>query len=194
MTTWRITFVCEGNVCRSPYAALTLRSRCHGSRHPGVEVSSAGTHASPGAPADPMLRALVRPDDLAALERHRAHPIAADALRRQHLVVTMTRAQRSAVLDVAPAVLQRVFTVAEVIRMTARLRDDASRIDPALAVHELLARGRPESPARSDDDVPDPVGGDAETFRRMARTLDTAVDGLVLLLRSVPAGPTGAAG
>ncbi len=42
----RLVFVCQGNICRSPYASIKARSL-------GVISASFGLEAAPGAPADP---------------------------------------------------------------------------------------------------------------------------------------------
>ena len=48
----RVTMVCTGNICRSPYAAVLLRQGLAWARPGAFEVTSAGTHALVGRPMD----------------------------------------------------------------------------------------------------------------------------------------------
>jgi protein-tyrosine phosphatase len=77
--------------------------------------------------------------------------IASDA----DLVLTMTRAHRDAVLELAPHRLHRTFTLSEAARLAsvhdARSVADLAALRPHLAAHELT-------------DVVDPIGQGAEHF------------------------------
>ena len=59
---FRVLFVCTGNICRSPMAEGLLRHILPERLKSKVTVSSAGTHAIDGNPAEPLA-------DLAAQER-----------------------------------------------------------------------------------------------------------------------------
>jgi protein-tyrosine phosphatase len=77
--------------------------------------------------------------------------IASDA----DLVLTMTRAHRDAVLELAPRQLHRTFTLSEAARLAtecnARNVADLAALRPHLAAHELT-------------DIVDPIGQGAEHF------------------------------
>jgi protein-tyrosine phosphatase len=77
--------------------------------------------------------------------------IASDA----DLVLTMTKAHRDAVLDLAPHQLHRTFTLSEASclasEFSARSVADLAALRPQLAGHELA-------------DIPDPIGQGAEVF------------------------------
>jgi protein-tyrosine phosphatase len=77
--------------------------------------------------------------------------IASDA----DLVLTMTRAHRNAVLELAPRQLLRTFTLSEAARLVsecnARNVADLAELRPHLATHDL-------------QDIPDPIGQDAKGF------------------------------
>jgi protein-tyrosine phosphatase len=77
--------------------------------------------------------------------------IASDA----DLVLTMTRAHRDAVLELAPHRLHRTFTLSEAARLAtvhnARSVADLAALRPHLAAHELT-------------DIADPIGQGAEHF------------------------------
>jgi protein-tyrosine phosphatase len=71
------------------------------------------------------------------------------------LVLTMTRAHRDTVLELAPHQLHRTFTLSEaallVSQCHAQTVADLAALRPQLAVHEL-------------SDIPDPIGQSAEFF------------------------------
>jgi protein-tyrosine phosphatase len=71
------------------------------------------------------------------------------------LVLTMTKAHRDTVLELAPRQLHRTFTLTEAARLTsecnARNIADLAALRPTLAGHEL-------------SDIPDPIGQGAEFF------------------------------
>jgi protein-tyrosine phosphatase len=77
--------------------------------------------------------------------------IASDA----DLVLTMTRAHRDTVLELAPRQLHRTFTLSEAARLAsdcnARNIADLAALRPHLATHEL-------------SDIPDPIGRAADFF------------------------------
>jgi len=75
--------------------------------------------------------------------------IAADA----DLVLTMTRAHRDAVLELAPHQLHRTFAVSEASRLASDTQDVAG-----------LAALRPQLATQELPDVPDPIGQGAEFF------------------------------
>ncbi len=77
--------------------------------------------------------------------------IASDA----DLVLTMTKAHRDTVLELAPRQLHRTFTLSEASRLASEFNaqtvSDLAALRPQLAAHEL-------------SDVPDPIGRGAETY------------------------------
>jgi protein-tyrosine phosphatase len=118
------------------------------------DASSAGTRAVIGHP--------IHHDAARVLEelggdvsnfaaRQLTEGIASDA----DLVLTMTKAHRDIVLELAPRRLHMVFTLSEAARL-------ASECD-AQAVADLAAL-RPQLAAHEMSDVPDPIGRSAETF------------------------------
>lgn len=185
MTERRILFVCEGNVCRSPYAvaAFTERWSTLAGARPTI-VSSAGTRAVVDAGAHDLLRPHVRDHD--ALDRHRARQITAPIVREQDLVLTMSRAQRGVVLDLVPAALRRTFSLGEVQRLAEPLLDgwQTDTLRQGDTLHELLGRQRAAIGGASSagDDVADPVLDGPAAFAGMATRVDRAVDELVALL------------
>ena len=80
-----LAFVCQGNICRSPYASARARSL-------GVRAVSFGLEAADGAPADPMAvqNALYRGMDLSA---HRSARAEASSFAKDDLIIVFEPGQ-----------------------------------------------------------------------------------------------------
>lgn len=112
-----ILLVCAANVCRSPLAELTLRSRF--AQLPGlaeVHLESAGISVREPRPVCPDVEAFDEGGpwrELAA--EHRSRALAAADVLRAGLVLTASRSVRSTVVVAAPAHRGRVFTLREAV-------------------------------------------------------------------------------
>lgn len=75
----RVVFVCQGNICRSPFAAALLRARLAGT--PGIVVTSAGMMPRPGRPTPDLGLAAAQAQgiDLTAHRSAWLDPAAAEA-------------------------------------------------------------------------------------------------------------------
>lgn len=91
----RVLFVCTGNTCRSPLAVLALRAEL-GDDAALVELSSAGTAASPGQPASEGTRRIAAADGF-DLSAHRSRSVSAEMARAADFVFVMSPAHRAAV-------------------------------------------------------------------------------------------------
>ena len=133
---FRVICVCTGNVCRSP-AAERLLAHALG---PSVTPSSAGIQALIGQPISAPMDALIAEvgADPAGFE---ARVLTEAQLREADLVLAMTRAHRSAIVELAPAAVRRCFTLREYARLLGQLPPTAlpdgspgergPRLDPA---------------------------------------------------------------
>jgi protein-tyrosine-phosphatase len=87
-----ILFICQGNICRSPFAAAAFRRLVPVTFSNSTSVSSAG-FIGPGRPSPEhaLTTARARGIDMSA---HRSRIITSENLRAADLVVVMSRAQR----------------------------------------------------------------------------------------------------
>ena len=92
----RVLFVCTGNTCRSPLAAIALRAELADDAAQ-IEISSAGTAAVPGQPASEGSRRVATADGF-DLSTHRSRVLTAELARAADLVFVMSEGHRASVL------------------------------------------------------------------------------------------------
>ncbi len=155
-----LLFVCTGNTCRSPMAEVLARTAA-AERLPDLRVGSAGTFATPGAPAAPEARAVVADHGL-DLEDHRSRPLTPGMAAEAGLVPCMSEAHRRSAADLGAG---------------------------ARAV--LLSDYLPEGDPLRGRSIVDPIGGGPEAYREAFEVLERAVDGLVRRLAEARAEPSG---
>ncbi len=171
---FRLLCVCEGNICRSPVAALLLQAALG----PDVEVASAGTHALVGAPMAPPMAALLGDQELGS-DAFRARQLERHHLRQADLVLTMTREQRGRVATLDPAAVRRTFTLRELARLLAAV--DRAALPPGTVVERLHEAVPVAGAARRyvadprDDDIADPYGRADAAYRRAFEEIADAV-------------------
>jgi protein-tyrosine phosphatase len=102
-----ILFVCEGNICRSPTAAVLLRDALGDS---ATEAASAGLRALVGKPIDATAQQLLLDHGLDG-SAHRARQASAALLRAADLILAMERRQVHAIARAAPEVSGKVFVL-----------------------------------------------------------------------------------
>jgi protein-tyrosine phosphatase len=191
----RLLFVCTGNVCRSPLAerlALAWARKSLGGAVAGLELLSAGLQAPEGRPMDPRSAAVLTRlggDPAGA----RATPFVPAVAETADLVLTMTRAQRRAVLETVPRGLRRTFTLLEAadlmdgvdlrglehLPLDDRARELAARLD-ARRAHRTSTR---------EDNIEDPIGRDAAVHEQVGDTIAAALRPLAAVLFLKTAAP-----
>jgi len=175
-----ILVVCTGNICRSPMAEGFLRDaldRRLGDRRPAV--SSAGTAGWEGAPAMPESVDAARGFGV-DISEHRGRRITIDMARDADLLLCMASEHRDMICSAAPDLIERAFTLKELVRLLeARpvgAHDDGltARVRGA----DEARRARAIAPSR-DEDVADPLGQPPEAYRAIAWELHDLIDRLV---------------
>ncbi|MGV0646401.1 low molecular weight phosphatase family protein [Mycolicibacterium sp. XJ2546] len=144
----RLLFICTGNICRSPMAERLAAAYGARLQIPHLQTASAGTQAVIGhaiqSDAALVLEKLGG-DSANFAARQLTSRIASDA----DLVLTMTRAHRDAVLELAPRQLNKTFTLSGAARLVsdfnARNVPDLAALRPQFRTSDLL-------------DIPDPIG------------------------------------
>ncbi|MFH8494093.1 low molecular weight protein-tyrosine-phosphatase [Streptomyces coeruleorubidus] len=154
--TYRVCFVCTGNICRSPMAEIVFRARVAEAGLGGlVEIDSAGTggwHEGDG--ADPRTVAVLAKNGYATA--HTARRFQPSWFSRLDLVVALDAGHLRALRRLAPT------------------EQDAQKV-------RLL---RSYDTAAGDDlDVPDPYYGGAEGFEECLEMVEAASAGLLAAVR-----------
>jgi protein-tyrosine phosphatase len=106
-----VLVVCIGNICRSPMAEVLLAKTL-----PQITVSSAGTGALIGHPADPIAQALMAEREL-DLGYHRARQVTQAMCVEADLILTMDEGQRRHIENNYPLTRGRVFRLAETAKL-----------------------------------------------------------------------------
>lgn len=181
----RILFVCTGNVCRSPFLELVFRARVARLGLNRITLSSAGTAALINHPiAQPMAAILdERGIDSTAF---RASSLRRGDIEVADLIVTAGIEHRAAVSRLHPAARDRTFTALQIRRLAPVLPDGGAPDAPlrSLARRLAAARGTLGGPSRAEaDDLPDPWGRSAHSYRVSAGRMDDALKALFTLLR-----------
>lgn len=186
-----VLVVGSANICRSPAAERLLRARLGADG--AVAVASVGTHATLDEPLPPPLVDLLAttwPTD----GPHTAAQLEPAMVEAADLVLTTSRAERSAVVRLVPGAVRRTFTLRELARVAAHLGpvslpdgDVPARL-AALVTAAAPHRGptAPKDPA--DDDVLDPYGHDEQAYAAAFGQVREAADTIARTIRPELAG------
>jgi low molecular weight protein-tyrosine phosphatase len=177
-----ILAVCTGNVCRSPAAERLLANRLG----PTVSVSSAGTHALVGHPISEPMAALLRRTGVEP-KPFEARRLSEQMLKDADLILPMTRAQRSFIVELWPPAVRRSFTLREFARLLTLV--DPSAVPPGRAADRfpdamrLAAAERARSRVSAEeDDVVDPFRLADDVYVKSFDQIMSAVEVIVARL------------
>ncbi|MDC0768445.1 low molecular weight protein-tyrosine-phosphatase [Streptomyces sp. HD] len=154
--TYRVCFVCTGNICRSPMAESVFRARVEEAGLGGlVEVDSAGTGGwHEGDPADPRTASVL--EEHGYDSGHAARQFQQSWFARLDLVIALDAGHLKALRRLAPS------------------PEDAAKV-------RLL---RSYDPAAGDDlDVPDPYYGGRDGFEECLEMVEAASTDLLAAVR-----------
>ena len=178
--------VCTGNICRSPAVERLLTARL--GPDSGVVVVSAGTHAVVGhAVSRPMIGLMEEAGARAA--GFVARQLTVPEVRHADLILALTRKHRSAIVEMQPSAVRRVFTLLELARLAETVDPgalpDGSPAERLAALVPLAAaeRGRHRSHHAAQDDVIDPYGRGATVYAQVFETILPAVELIAKIAR-----------
>ena len=116
-----LTFVCQGNICRSPFAEYLLRARLIGPGHP-LRVSSAGMLPLEGRPSPPAARAAARAFGI-DLAPHRSRHFDETMAGADELVLVFDEVSLSATLDRYPDLAGQIISLGSLFADGAPIPD-----------------------------------------------------------------------
>ncbi|WP_214402294.1 hypothetical protein [Pseudonocardia lacus] len=186
--TFRLLFVCTGNVCRSPFAEILTRhllvGRLGGRAAAAFDVRSAGVRAVVGAAMDPLSRAELAPWhlDTTVAAGFTARQLRPEMLAEADLVLGASTRHRSSALRLNPAALATAFSVREFARLAATVAPTELHGGPTARMRALVdavRNRRGTLPPPDDDSVPDPMGRPAQAHHEAAELIRRAVQTVV---------------
>ena len=135
----RVAVVCQGNICRSPFAAALLRDRL-ASVLPGVEVRSFGMLPMPGRPTPEYGQESARAYGI-DLSPHRSQHLGAEAAQATALFVVFDAVNRRAILQRYPGVAAPLLRLGDFAPGVGEINDPIDRDRPFYeATYAAIAR------------------------------------------------------
>lgn len=216
---FEVLFVCHANQCRSAMAerlanrAFADRLGVRGSK---LSVSSAGTHARAGVPMHRTAAEVLR-ERRAYADCFGSRLLTPPLLASPDLILTATREQRTACMNLVPSVARRTFTLRQFGRLATTVgtvstwsprrselfsgggagagihTDSPTRRLQALLDEIASVRSRLPTVKPDEDDLADPVRGPIEEFRVCADEIQRTIDALIEVI-ATPAADLAAAG
>lgn len=158
MQPFKVLFVCTGNQCRSPMAQGILNAMLQKERIQSIQSDSAGTYAVYGyTPTDEAV--ILSGERGVDIADYLSKPISPQLVEEADLILVMGRMHHAAVMNMAPAAIDKVFL--------------------------LKSFGRNETDPDLKGEIADPIGGDREEYVRCFEELDREVNRVFPLIRKM---------
>ena len=101
-------FVCFGNIMRSPMAELMFKRALGERNQDGIQVSSAGIHATPGSPAHPRAQIAARELGL-SLDHHQSQLLTHEMADQADAILAMDFQNKAELVSLFPEARDKVF-------------------------------------------------------------------------------------
>lgn len=171
----KLLFICTGNICRSPTAERLAEAYAASQQADALFISSAGTGAVIGHAIHPQAARVI--EDLGGnSDQFAARQLTPQLAAEADLILTMTKAHRDAVLELAPRKLHQTFTLGEVALLTSL--HNARSVKDLAALRSLIG-------TRSMD-IADPIGRSPEIFTAVGEQIADVVPTVVRLCLTPP--------
>jgi protein-tyrosine phosphatase len=170
---FRILAVCTGNICRSPMLERVLQSQFDHIAVGEFEVTSAGTGALVGSPIDTQVAELIHLLGGKSTD-FEARQLKKETIEGKDLILGLTREHRSSVVDLAPSLVSKTFTLREFVRALTTLQGDTTLSGPRRwrEIVPKAVRSRKANPLSPEaDDVVDPHKRPNHIYQQMTREL-----------------------
>lgn len=175
-----ILTVCTGNICRSPLAQQILAQQL--ADIPEVEVSSAGVRAMVDHPMPAYSLEIAQANGVVDAQAHRARQLTTTLIDASSLILAMDRTHRTAIVELSPKSVKRVFTVRDFGRLCSVTTDAhiVAELQGSSTVDKLQAAVVAATLSRSDllplenatdEDVIDPFGQAQSMYHQSAAQL-----------------------
>ncbi|MDT7703963.1 MAG: low molecular weight protein-tyrosine phosphatase [Pseudonocardiales bacterium] len=190
--TFRLVYVCTGNICRSPVAEIMTRhlliGKLGGRLASRFDVSSAGVSAVVDSQIHPDTREELTPWGLDGViaGRFRARQLRSAMVREADLVLGANPRHRSAVVEQAPEGMKTAFSIREFALLAEAVDPDVLPLDPITRAHELVEQARlnrglvPIDPEELE--IPDPMGRSQKAHHEAVMLIVDAVARIVNLM------------
>jgi protein-tyrosine phosphatase len=173
-----VLFVCTGNLCRSPSAALLLRQQLASSDITGVTVDSAGISGTSMGPPAGLLQEAGQYG--LNLDDHVPRRLDGGMLTGADLIVAMSREHLREIVLANRDAFARTFTLREIVRRgheQGQRKPDESLGDWLARLHEGRRHVDLVGDSR-EDDIADPMGGSSADYRGMLEDVSTLTQSL----------------
>lgn len=164
----KVLFVCTGNTCRSSMAEglfnYAVENMADGS-YKGFRAFSAGISAFDQDCANPNAVKVLKDEYGIDISSHRARRITKSDVESAHIIFTMTRDHKDAVIGMFPEAKDKTYTLKEFV-LENNISKESMEYNFAL-------------------DIPDPYGMPEGVYKRCAREINDVVEKLILKLKTV---------
>lgn len=154
-----VIFICTANICRSPMAEKFFQQKLEQRGLTGIyHVTSAGTWAQEGLPADRIVTRIVEDQYGLSLQDHRSKEVNKELLADQDVILVMEKNQREALQIEFAEQAPRIFLLSEMVGQEFDIADPhrqseqdyqkaAQQIYQIITTgfHEIIRRGKQDA-------------------------------------------------